>query len=694
MIRFITIIISLLVLNLLLAACGSKYPDAKSPEASMKAFQLDDRFEVQLFAAEPVVKDPVTMIFDQKGEVYVVEMPDYPFKPEEGPGKGLIKKLIDTDGDGVMDDFVVFADQVTDATSILPWKDGLLITAAPHIWFMRDTTGDGKADERDIVFSGFFQDNQEAQITNLTYNVDNWIYATNHGQKGEVRFEWDSDKPPLDVSGADFRFRLDTGEFERETAPGQFGQAFDLYGHRFVTQNTIHIQQMVIPRRYLERHPYLPSMSAMTNISDHDLRMFQLTEAPYWRKVRSERRQKQYDEQGLDRIEHVDNHFTGASGGTFYDGHLFPEDFRSSLFTGEVAGNLVHRDVLIYDEDQLVFRAARAEAERDKEFLASTDMWFRPDNFTVGPDGALYILDYYRQHIETPLSIPEDLKKEMDFMEGEDRGRIYRVVPKGTPPLSLEEVKNAEFPQDYISWLSHPNKWFRIQAQRMIVESADRSVLPEVEKLAAGHPDGPVRVQALYVMDALGGLTVSHIARALEDPEPGVREHALQLAEKTRGLLPQISMLRNDPSKRVKLQVVLSLGNFNTTDAIPAIAEILRKYPGDSWIRMAVLSSDIGSSIDFLEYLDLETDFFRAWDKGREQFVRDFTYITAARGSQEDILTLTGEFGRLPDESMPGIWKAFADGIKRSGKELSVETKEALSKSISPDIREIMQDYL
>src|SRR5690606_34917171 len=117
--------------------------------------------------------------------------------------------------------------------------------------------------------------------------------------QGEIKFNWDPDAELLPVGGADFRFRLDTKEFEQETGPGQFGHTFDNYGHRFVTQNTIHIQQMVMPWRYTHRHPYLPSTRAMTNISDHDLRMYQLTEAPYWRKERSARRQKAYDEQGL-----------------------------------------------------------------------------------------------------------------------------------------------------------------------------------------------------------------------------------------------------------------------------------------------------------------------------------------------------------------------------------------------------------
>lgn len=679
-------------------SCESpKYPPAMSVEETLESFMIDDRFEVEVFAAEPLVQDPVSMIFDEKGDIYVVEMPDYPFKPEEGPGAGRVKKLLDTDGDGVIDDYVVFADQITDATSLMPWKDGMLVTAAPHIWYVKDTDGDGIADHREIVFSGFFQDNQEAQITNLRFNVDNWIYASNHGQHGVIHFEWDPDAEPLDISGADFRFRLDTKEFERETAPAQFGQDFDHYGERFVTQNTIHIQQMVVPSRYLSRHSYLPSTRAMTDISDHDLRMYQQTEAPYWRKVRSERRQKQYDEQGLDRIEHVDGHFTGASGGIFYGGDLFPEEFHNNLFTGEVAGNLVHRDVLIHDPKKTVFTAKRADDEQDKDFLMSTDMWFRPTNFTVGPDGALYLIDYYRQHVETPLSIPEDLKEEMDFMEGDDRGRIYRIVPKGTPPLSLEHIKVEKTAEDYVEWLTHPNKWYRTQAQRMLIELEDDSVVPLLLELTSGHENGAVRLQALYLVEALGGLKEEHVVRALKDEEPGVRIHALRLAEQFPVLRPEMIELKDDDYARVVMQAALSMGNFSSGDVISALAEVLTKHYSDHWMRLAVLSSEAGSSMALLNFLDEKTSFFESWDKNKERFLHDFTYITAARGNEADVISLIGELHRIPAASAAAVWKGFAGGVKRSGGELSELVKEKLTEVTAPggeEIQDILKDVL
>ena len=675
-------IATLLFVGGIMYSCGEDplYPDPMTPEESMATFQLDERFEIQLVAAEPVVMDPVSMIFDEKGGIYVVEMPDYPFKPETGPGQGRIKKLIDADGDGYMEDFVVFADQIMDATSILPWKDGLLVTAAPHIWYMRDTDGDGVADEKEILFTGFFENNQEAQITNLRFGVDNWIYATNHGQQGEVTFARKPDAPALPVGGADFRFRLDTDEFERETGPGQFGHALDNHGHRFVTQNTIHIQQMVMPSRYFSRHPYLPSTRAMVNISDHDLRMFQLAEAPYWRVERSARRQKVYDEQGLGRIEHVEGHFSGASGGYFYGGSLFPDEFNQSIFTGEVMGGLVHRDVLVYNPDQVVYTASRAENELDREFLASTDMWFRPTNFTVGPDGALYLVDYYRQHIETPLSIPEDLMEDMDFLAGSDMGRIYRIVPKGTAPLNFAEIQGEPSVEEYLDWLTNPNQWHRQQAQRVLLQNGDPSILPQVEEIFNSHANPIVKLHAIYLMDGLGGLKPEHVQTILQSEDPGVREHGLRLAEKYPSLLSDVIKMKDDPSARVVMQTALSLGNFTSNQIIPALAEILNKNYKNHWIRMAVLSSNAGSSIALLNHLDNQTSFFESWDGEKQKFLQDFTYITAARNNESDVLALVSELDRVPTENQEGIWKSFAGGVKRGEASLTDKVKAEITK--------------
>lgn len=393
-----------------------RYPDAKTVEDEIKSFQLVEGFTIKNVAAEPQIAMPVSMAIDEDGITYVVQMIDYPFIADSINGKCSIKVLLDQNDDGVYDSSILFVSKVPDITSVMPYKKGILVAAAPHIFYMKDTTGDFVADRIDTLFSGFFIGNSEAQITNLTYGLDNWIYANNHGQAGQIKYLPKPGSTTLSLGGNDFRFRLDKELYEAESGTGQYGLALNDFNHRFYTQNTLHIQTNPITRRYLRRHDGLASYRADKNISDHELEMFQLTPPPYWRKMRSERRQNTYDSLKLNQTEWPDKHFTGASGATFYGGDAFPKEYYGSIFTGEVAGNLVHRDVLIRNEGDVVYTASRGRKEKDKEFLASTDSWFRPATFYSGPDGNLFVIDMYRQHIETPVSIPDDLKARYGFL--------------------------------------------------------------------------------------------------------------------------------------------------------------------------------------------------------------------------------------------------------------------------------------
>src|SRR6185312_6490836 len=287
----------LILVALILFSCTNTnkplYPGPLSPDESIKTFHFAEDFKAEIFATEPYVIDPVSMEFDEQGNAYVVGMLDA-YKPDSVKGKGAIVMLKDRDGDGRADTSIIFADHLREASSILPWDGGLLIAAAPNIMFYKDTDGDGRADLKEILFTGFFSKNEEAQIANLRFGVDNWIYANNNGQAGEVSFTRMPNAPKLHMQGSDFRFRLDRNQFELTTGRGQYGLALDDWGHRFFTQNSLHIQQVVIPGHYLDRNPFLPASvkSVMVNISDHDPIMYQLTPVPYWRAERTRRRNK------------------------------------------------------------------------------------------------------------------------------------------------------------------------------------------------------------------------------------------------------------------------------------------------------------------------------------------------------------------------------------------------------------------
>lgn len=568
----------------LVGCSGPDYPEALGPNEALQSFHLQDGFQIEIFASEPHVVDPVDLTFDAYGNAYAVEMLDYPYKPEKGNARSRIRYLQDTDKDGRVDHSVIFQDSLNEATSIMPWKDGLLVCAAPEILYLRDLDGDQVADSKEVLFTGFFENNSEAQITNLKFNPDNWIYGSNHGNPGMVYFLRDTEKPPVSVKGTDFRFRLDLGLFEPAAGSTQFGQAVDDWGHRFSTQNTIHLSQVVIPWRYIGKDSAGQQKAPVQNISDHDLEMFQLTPPPYWRAERTARRQKRYREENLDRVEYAEDHFTGCSGGTFYNGNLFPSSYRGSVFTGDVAGNLIHRDVLVQGEGPL-YVAKRAESEMKSEFLASTDPWFRPTNFTVAPDGSLMVVDFYRQHIETPLSIPEDLKEDMDFYRGEDMGRIYRIVPEKETLQSITKYPGEMSIDELISLFEHPHGWWRLTAQRLLIENHDTSALPQLKHLFSESQSPVARLHTLYTIEALGGLTQELVTSSLQDSHPQLRIHGLQMAERYPDLLPDIINMVDDPEIQVVFQAALSISTFDVAEAVDSLERLMKIHGQDPWFQ-------------------------------------------------------------------------------------------------------------
>ena len=688
----------LLIFSILtgISCTEQKYTDPLSPEKALESFQLREGFKIEIFATEPQVSDPVELVFDEQGHAFVVEMPDYPYKPEPGQAAGRIKRLVDTDGDGRIDESILFADQLSEATSMLTWKGGLLVTAAPHILYLKDTNDDFRADTQEVLFSGFFENNSEAQITNLRFGVDNWIYAANHGQAGEVSFSRKPDAPSLSIGGADFRFRLDREQFERTSGPAQFGLTMDEWGHRFITQNTLHIRHAVIPWRYVHRHPHLPSTTAAVNISDHELEMFQQTPPPYWRAERTRRRQQQYEEQGLDRVEYAEDHFTGASGGTIYAGDAFPEEYYGNVFTGDVAGNLVHRDILTPLDDSPTFVARRDAGEQDREFLASTDPWFRPASFTVGPDGYLYVIDMYRQHIETPLSIPEDLKEEMDFYNGSEMGRIYRIVPENaTPKESITPNLRDRETHELAELLAHPNQWWRLQAQRLLLERQEASVIPAVKSLFADHEDPRARLHALFVLEGLHSLDAEVVQQAMKDPHPGVREHGLILSEQYPECLPAVIESLDDPSVRVAFQATLSVGEFDDQQAVAALAKVVEQYGQDAWFRTAVLSAEAGSSMGFMEILINQGTFFQEVAPWKLAFLEDFAHVIGARHEATEITAfldvLSGpEAGKEEDWQKAGV-TGLVSGLKKSDAE-AAEALDRIASGSDEDIKQAIQE--
>jgi len=636
---------------LLLAACSKDNPEAHAMTArdSLKTMRLSGDFHVELFASEPEVMSPVEMAFDDNANIYVAEMLDYPEDPPPGkPARSRIR-LLHTNGDGKIDRSTIFADHVLAVSGFMPWKGGLIVTSAPDILYLKDTDGDGKADLRKVLYTGFPKVNQEARITNPRLGVDNWIYCSNNGSDGRITSPDHPGMAPVIVRGADFRFDPISGRFEAASGAAQFGSTLDEFGHRFITQNTTHIRHVVMPMKYLARAPLLEVRAVAQDISDHgrpSARMYPLTGPQEWRRERTALRQQRYDENKANVTEQVGGWFTAASGGTIYDGDAFPREYAGSVFTGDVSGDLVHRDILT--PDGATFAAHRAQ--ENIEFLASTDAWFRPCNFSNAPDGNLYLTDIYRQVIETPESIPEEIRKKIDFSNGDTLGRIYRIVPnrplrQGNWKPNLGTASSAEL----VKLLASSNGWHRQTAHRLLLERLDRAVTADLKTLAASGSLAESRTHALWLLHAYSALEPTEVERAMKDSDSRVRENAIQLGESlvkdSKPLTDRVLALAGDPDPHVRFQAALSIGDLRDPRVIPALAGIAHRDSSDPWFRMAILSS-VGDAAS--EFFHLVLAKGESWTD--PQLLID---TSALIGGRQNRAELAAWFAALPKVGEP-----------------------------------------
>jgi len=574
----------------------------------MKAMHIQGDFHVELFAAEPDVMSPVDMAFDESGKVYVAEMLDYPDDPPPGkPVRSRIRLLEDTNHDGKYDRSTIFADHVLAVSGIMPWKHGLIVTSAPDILFMEDTNGDGKADVRKVLYTGFAKANQEARITNPRLSIDNWIYCSNTGNGGLITSPDRPEMPPVLVRGTDFRFDPISGKAEAASGPAQFGSTFDEFGNRFITQNTTHIRHVVLPMQYLARAPLLEIAAEAQDISDHgrpSARMYPLTGPQEWRKERTNIRQERYDENELHRKEEVGGWFTAASGSTIYSGDAWPKEYAGNVFTGDVSGNLIHRDVIL--PDGATFRAHRAAD--NVEFLASTDVWFRPCNFANAPDGNFYFTDIYRQVIETPESIPEEIRKKINFYNGDTLGRIYRIVPnQSTVHRNLQPGLGALSSADLVTQLASPDGWHRWTAHRLLLERQDRAIIPKLQAMAASDSLPEARMHALSLLDALSTPDPAEVEHALKDSDGRIRQNAVRLSERymnqSKPVANAVLAAAADSDPHVQFEAALVLGDMKDPKALTALGELAHQHSSDQWFRGAISSSVADSASPFYETL-------------------------------------------------------------------------------------------
>lgn len=576
------------------------------PEDAISTFELEPGFKIELLASEPLISDPVDMEIDEYGRLYVVEMHGYPL---DKTGTGVIKLLADKDGDGKMDKSTVFADGLILPNSIMRWKKGVLVTDAPNVLYFEDSTGDGKADVKDTVLTGFALSNPQHNLNSPVLGIDNWIYLGHEGAVATQTYKdeygdegtevYYPDRPngirlAKNASGRSVRFQPDHHLLETTSSMTQFGHTFDEWGRHFLVTNWNHIFQEVIAAPYLKRNPELIVSAATQSLSDHSdaAEVFPVTKNP--------------ERQLLTDVGVI----TSACGITRYLGGAFPSPFDKAVFVAEPVSNLVHVDKL--RDTGASFAASRIHP--NKEFLASTDAWFRPVNMYIGPDGALYVVDYYRQIIEHPEWMGEEVIKSGQLYNGHDKGRIYRITlenakaPEWTKGLKLGDASSEEL----VRQLSNANIWWRLNAQRLLIDRKDISVTASLLKAAQNTTSPLGRLHALWTLEGLKQLTPELIEKGLKDPVAGVRENAIKLAElhllTAPGLANALLPLQHDTNAKVRFQLLCTLGSIDNAEALQARNKLLFGHIDDSWMQVSALS---GSSAHTSSLLRVVLDSFR-----------------------------------------------------------------------------------
>lgn len=646
------------------------------PATAMKSFTVEPGFRIEQVAAEPLVHDPVAMSFDENGRLFVCEMCDY--SEDDKANLGVIRLLEDTDDDGRFDKSTPYVEGLSWPTAVQCYDGGVFVAAAPFLYYCKDTDGDGRADVKRLVYQGFHRSNVQGLVNCLRWGLDNRLHGATSTAGGELnRADTETPAGPdakskpsaVRMNGRDFSMDPRTRDLRLESGGGQHGMSFDDWGRKFVSSNSDHIQLVMFEDRYMARNKFLAAPSPRVSIAADGpaAPVFRTSPIEPWRIVRTELRVSGKVPGIIEGGGKPAGYFTGATGVTIYRGDAWPAAFQGNAFIGDVGSNLVHRKIL--EPAGLELRARRADEGR--EFIASSDIWFRPCQFGNAPDGTLYVLDVYREVIEHPAALPPSIKKHLDLTSGRDRGRIYRVVPEGFKPRPGPRLGKAST-AELVALLEHPNGWHRETAARLLYERNDAAAKEPLVKLAAESKSPLGRMHALYALDGITALTPEVLLARLADADPRVREHAVRFSEslafKSTPLAAKLCELAADPDRRVRYQLAFTLGDLPGDASSQALAKIAALDAADPWVRLAVLSSLSGrADAVFAQLADLAK--FRATPAGQTMLGQLAHQVGLATKPEQVAIVLHG-IEALPADERPlarAVLGALGSGLSRSG---------------------------
>ena len=639
----------------------------------MDKMLIHPAFEVQIVATEPLIRDPAAIDIDEIGRMYVCELPEYnAYAATDNPNeKGAVKRLVDTNGDGRYDKATLFVKDIDYPTAIICWDNGVFIGSAPDIFYCKDTNGDGIADIRKKILTGFGSDLAgEAHLNSFRWGVDNRIHISTNLSGGNVRLANATQSTAVSTRGRGIILDpRDLSGFELTSGAGQHGMSMDNWGRKFVCSNSVPAQMLMLDDRYLARNPYLASPNLAVDIAPDGkhTELFRISPAEPWRELRTMlRRTKQF--RGSDEGGKPFGFFTGATGITIYRGDAWPEQFHGNLIVGDVANNLIYRAILKPKGLELV--AQRADV--GKEFIASRDLWFRPVQFANAPDGTLYAIDISRELIEGAAFLPPEFMKYLDPLSGSKQGRIYRIAPRdfSTPPTpNLGELTTPEL----VSLLDHTNGWHRDTASRLIYQRQDSSAVSGLRQLVQHGETAAGRFTALYALQGLAALDESSVLAALMDSAAIVRVHALRvsesLASQSVAITNHLSNMTTDLNIQVRYQLAFSLGAVQGQTRNHALTQLVLSNHQNKWLSVAISSSLFQGAGFVFQKLSTEDAFLKSTT------------------GQQFILTLATQIGtRQRADELAAVLQSL-NNIQQRDTTLASKIMEALVKNIAGEQR-------
>ncbi len=572
----------------------SQMQEPLSPEESLKHWVCPVGFRVELFVSEPDLQGkPICMNWDERGRLWVAETYDYPNELQPaGAGRDRIRICQDTDGDGRADKFTVFAEKLSIPTSLAFSRGGVIVQDGAQTIYLKDIDGDDVADQREVLISGWAMGDTHGGVSNFQYGLDNWIWAM-QGYNASEPIALGKPQQPFRMGFMRIRPDGSEVEFIRSTNNNTWGLGISEEGLIFgSTANGCPSVFMPIPNRYYERvRGWTPSLT-LSSIADSN-RFLPITD-----KVRQ--------------VDHFGGYTAGA-GHALYTARQFPQQYwnRVAVVSGPT-GHLVGTFVLSQD-------GSGFQSTNPFNLLASDDQWSAPIMAEVGPDGCVWVIDWYNyivQHNPTPHGFETGKGQAYETKLRDKRhGRIYRVVHEAGPLAPAADLSKAS-PLQLVEALRHPVMLVRKHAQRLLVERGKNDVILPLLELVNDRSYDAVglnvgAIHALWVLHGLGQVhsknvdVIKSVHAALKHPSPGVRRNAVQVLEPVAGSVDALTSagLHLDRDANVRLAAVLALADLPATDrtANAVIQSLASSAPApDRWIRDAATSAAASDGANFL----------------------------------------------------------------------------------------------